>query len=305
MEIKMKKFLIASLFLLSGLAVGSESINLSFNPKNNAIYEYRMEMLQNVEQNILGLDVPMKTVMKATYSMEIIDKTAQEIHAQIIFREMEYILSSSMLKMRYDSKNPVKNSTKMDKILERMFDKMIDKPIMAVIAPDGSVKSVTGMDAIVEEMSRAVAADGPAAAQARTTMKQQFGDTAMKNTLEQSFKIYPANVVRIGDSWNSETTMMVANMNIDFKTMCILKEISTHNASVAVESDIKMSSDADMKGKLAGTQIGTVIIDSATGLPLTIDMSQNAKGFVVMQGMNVPVKLTGRMKTSLEKIFVN
>ena len=264
-----------------------------------------MEMLQNVEQDILGLDIPLKTVMKATYSMEILEKTAQEIHAQIIFREMEYSLSSSMLKMRYDSKNPVRNPTNMDKMLERMFDKMIDKPVMAVIAPDGSVKSVTGMDAIVENMSRAVAADGPAAAQAGATMKQQFGDTAMKNTLEQSFKIYPANVVRISDSWNSETTMMVANMNVDFKTLCILKEIGTNNATVSVESDIKMSSDANMKGKLAGTQIGTIIIDSATGLPLTINMSQNAKGFIVMQGINVPVKLTGKMKTSLEKVLIN
>ena len=264
-----------------------------------------MEMLQNVEQDILGLDIPLKTVMKATYSMEILEKTAQEIHAQIIFREMEYTLSSSMLKMRYDSKNPVKNPTKMDKMLERMFDKMIDKPVMAVIAPDGSVKSVTGMDAIVEDMSRAVAADGPAAAQAGATMKQQFGDAAMKNTLEQSFKIYPANVVRIGDSWNSETAMIIANMNVDFKTLCILKEIGADNATVTVESDIKMSSDTDIKGKLVGSQVGTIIIDDVTGLPLAINMSQNAKGFVIMQGINVPVKLTGKMKTTLEKIFVD
>ena len=296
----MKKFLIASLFLLSNLAAGSESINLSFNPENNATYEYRMEMLQNVEQDILGLDVPLKTEMKATYSMEILDKTAQEIHTQIIFREIAYMLSSSMLKMKYDSRNPIKNPTKTDKMLERMFDKMIDKPISVVIAPDGSVKSVTGMDAIVEDMSRAVAADGPTAAQAGAAMKRQFGDAAMKNTLEQSFKIYPANVVKIGDSWNSETTMMTANMNIDFNTKSTLKEIEMRNAVVAIESDIKMSSDA--KGKIAGTQVGTVIIDGTTGLPLTADMSQNAKGFIVMQGINVPVKLTGKMKTSLERV---
>jgi len=296
----MKKILIAGLFFISGLAVGSESINLSFNPENNATYEYRMEMLQNVEQDILGLDVPLKTEMKATYSMEILDKTAQEIHTQIIFREIAYMLSSSMLKMKYDSRNPIKNPTKTDKMLERMFDKMIDKPISVVIAPDGSVKSVTGMDAIVEDMSRAVAADGPTAAQAGAAMKRQFGDAAMKNTLEQSFKIYPANVVKIGDSWNSETTMMTANMNIDFNTKSTLKEIEMRNAVVAIESDIKMSSDA--KGKIAGTQVGTVIIDGTTGLPLTADMSQNAKGFIVMQGINVPVKLTGKMKTSLERV---
>ncbi|MCL2161161.1 MAG: DUF6263 family protein [Betaproteobacteria bacterium] len=300
----MKKFLFAGLFLLSGLAVGSEQIELSFNPIKDAKYIYRMEMIQNVKNNILGQNVPLKTELKAMYLMEIMDKTAHETQAQITFREVTYLLSSSMVRARYNSRNPLKNPTKMDKTFDKMFDKLIDRPFMVTIAPDGSINSVTGLDDIVEDMLHVAATDGQMAALAGATMKRQFGGAAMKNTLEQSLKIYPASTVRMGETWNSEAAMTLANVNTDFKTTYTLNAVEKDRAVIAIESDIQVSPGLGMEGKLAGTQTGTVIIDTSAGVPLTVDVSQKAGGSVVVQGINVQMELIGRIKTSLETIEV-
>jgi hypothetical protein len=234
--------------------------------------------------------------------MEIKDKTPQEIQTQFTYREVAYSISSPMMKMGYDSKNPVENLSEMDKILYKIFGSMIDKPFMAVIAPDGSVKSVTGMDAIAESMSAAISADGPMAAQIGEQMKQLFGGDAIKSSFEQSFKMYPANAVNVGDSWNMENTMMISNMNASFKTKYTLKAVNRNMATIAVESTIEIETGAGMEGKLAGTQTGTIVVDTETGLHVTGDMLQNIVGIVKAQGMEVQMEMTTNAKTSTKEV---
>jgi predicted RNase H-related nuclease YkuK (DUF458 family) len=114
--------------------------------------------------------------------------------------------------------------------------------------------------------------------------------------------MYPDNAVKAGDSWNIEITAMISNMNTSVKTKYTLKEISGNIAAVAVESDMEMNPGMGMEGKLAGTQTGTITIDTETGLPLTSDMLQNITGVVKAQGMDVQMEMTSKIKGSIKEI---
>jgi len=298
----MKKFLLAGLLFLSSLAVGSEPIKLSFNPEKGAKYEYRIEMTQNVKQNIMGQDVPMETKMNTMFLMEIVDKTAQEIQMQVAYQELEYLLSSKVMKIKYNSKSKVKNPTKMEEMFDKMFSALIGKPFRAAVSPDGSVTSVIGVDAISENMLRAVADDGPQAAQAGAAMKQQFSDAAVKDMFEKSLKIYPSYEIKTGDSWNSEIAGAMNNMNTSVKTKYTLKEVKGNRATIAVESDIKMDPDESMEGRLAGTQTGTQIIDTKTGMLISGNVSQNVKGSLEAQGVSSQMELITKVKTSIKEV---
>ena len=303
---KMKRLIFAGLLLVSGLTIASAQVKLSFNPEKGKKYEYQTEMIQNMKQNFMGQEVPMEMEMSTTYLMEVKDKKPQEIHVQLTYQDLTYIVTSPMMKMGYDSKNPVENPSQMDNNLSKMFSKMLNTSFMAVVAPDGSVKSVTGMDAISESMTNALTNDGQMAAQMGAQMKQQFSDEAMKKMFEQSFKIYPDNAVKKGDSWNMENAISTAannmNMNTNIKTKYTLKEVSKNMATVAVEGEIEIIFPENMEGRLAGTQTGTMIIDTKSGLPATSDVSQNMKGVIKAQGMEIQMEMTSKAKSSTKEV---
>ena len=302
MKMKVKRIVFAGLFLMSGLTIVSAQVKLSFNPPKGAKYEYQTETIQDAKQSVMGQEIPVETEISTKYLMEIMDKTPQETQVKFTFKDISYIISSPMMKMGYDSKNPVENPSDMDQMLTKMFSKMIDQSFMMVIAPDGSVKSLTGMDAIGVSMVDAIASDGQMIAQLGAQLKQQFNDEAMKNTFEQSFKIYPANAVRTGNSWNMENTLNVNNMNTDISTKYTLKSVSRNMATVAVDGKLEMTPGAGMEGKLAGTQTGTMTIDTGTGLPVTSDATQNIKGVFTVQGMEVQTEIVTKLKTSFKEV---
>jgi hypothetical protein len=299
---KTKKFIVAGCFLLSGLAVASAQVKLSFNPAKGTKYEYAMQMVQTVEQNAMGQKIPMETEMDIMYLMEIKNKTSQETQAQFTYRDISCIISSPVIKMGYDSKNPVENPSEMDKMLDMIFSTLIGKPFTINVAPDGSVKSVTGMDAIAENMTQAIAAGGQIAAQVGASMKQQFSDVAVKNMFEQSLKIYPVNAVKPGDSWSVESIVTLSGMNTTINTKYTLKEVKKNEAAIAMEATVNMQPGAGMEGSLSGTQIGTMLVDVKTGMPVSSELAQNIKGSIKTQGIDVSMDMNTKTTMSTKEV---
>jgi uncharacterized glyoxalase superfamily protein PhnB len=274
-------------------------VKLSFNPEPGMKFEYHMEVIQSIKQNVMGQEMPMETEMNGTYLMEIKDKTSQEIHAQFTYQGFTFLISSPMMSIRYDSKNTIENPSEMDKMFEKMFSTLIGQSFIVIFAPDGSVKSVSGMGAITENMLGAISADGQVAAQMGAQMSQQFSDEAMKNMFGQSFNFYPDNAVKVGDSWIIENTIPMNNMNFGFKTNNTLIEISTNKATIEVTGDIDMDME---EGKFTGTQTGTMIVDTTTGIPVTSDISLDMKGTIQTHGMNIQMEMTTNTKMSVKEI---
>jgi len=295
------KSIFTVLFLVWGLTGALAQISLSFNPERGARYEYHTEATQNIKQSVMGQEIPTTVIMNTKYLMEIVDKTAQEVTVRFTYSELEYILSSPMMVMAYDSKSPAENLTGIDQMLGRMFGGMIGQSLTAVFAPDGSVKSVTGMEAIGENMVRAVANDGPMGAQFGAQMRQQFNDDAIKGMFEQSFKLYPAGTVSVGASWDTEIMTMASNMNVGVKTKYTLREVNNNIATVAVEGETEMTI-AGMEGKIAGTQTGTMTINTRTGIPATGEITQNARGTIVAQEMNVQMEMVSNVKMTIRAL---
>lgn len=297
----MKRIVCAGLLLLAATAFVSAQVKLTFNPDKGKKYEYRTEIVQTIKQAVMGQEIPMETEMSMNYLMDIKEKTSQETKAEFAYKDIAYIISSPMMKMGCDSRTPVENPTEMDKMLGGMLGSMIGKPFEVVIAPDGSVKSVTGMDAIVEGMAGS-ASGGQMAAQVGAAMKQQFNDAAIKSTFEQSMKIYPVNAVKVGDSWNVEQNISISGMNSATKAKYTLKEVKKNIAVVALEATIELKPAAGMEGSLTGTMTGNMQIDTKTGLPTTSDISQIIKGSIKAQGMDVTMDIDSKIKNSISEV---
>ena len=277
----------------------SAQVKLSFNPEMGTKYEYFADVAQNIKQAAMGQETLTEMQTKITYLMEIKSKTPQEIKVQFTYSDFIISISSAMMNMKYDSKKPVENPSEMDKMLGKILKELINKPFEVVFAPDGSAKSVTGMEAIIENMLKVVAADGQMAAQIGAMMSQQFSDESMKNMFSQSFNFYPENAVKIGDSWNVKNKALVSGMNLDSDIKNTLKGVNGNMATIEIAGDINMTMEG---GKLSGKQTGTMVVNSASGIPETSDINQNVKGSFNMQGMDIQMEMTSKTKTSAKVI---
>ena len=297
---RIKRNLFAGLFLILGLNIASAQVKLSFNPEKGKKYEYQTEVIQNIKQNLMGQEIPMEMTTSMTCLMEIKDKTPQEIQVQLTYQDLAYVVSGPMMKMEYDSKNPVENPSNIDQMLGKMFGEMLGKSFLAVIAPDGSVQSLTGMEAIGESMTKAIAGDGQMIAQLGAQMKQQFNDDAKKNLFEQSFYFFPANPVRAGNSWNIENAVNMNNFNVVSKSRYTMRSISRNIANIAI--DTKIESAVDSEGEVSGTQTGNMTVDARTGIPVTSNLSANIKSNIKSSSMDLLMIIESKSKTSTKKI---
>jgi len=86
-----------------------------------------------------------------------------------------------------------------------------------------------------------------------------------------------------------------------FKTKYTLKSVSKNMATITVEGEIEMNPGEGMEGKISGTQTGTMIVDTKTGLPVINNVFQNMKGAYKMQGMEMQQEIRANTKTSIKE----
>jgi hypothetical protein len=297
---KTKKTLLFIICCAAGLSASAQ-VKLSLNPAKGAKYQYRTEMVQNITQTVMGQTIPMEQEMTFVYDMNIKEKDSQVIEAEFIYREVYYLLSSAMMKMAYDSKNPVENMSETDKMMAKIFGVLIGKPFNVSFTADGSVLSVSGMDTIMEDVVKAVADDGQIASQIVSALQQQFGNEPIGKSFEQSFKIYPDRKIKVGDSWETQQTVVISGMTTETKSTYTLKSLKKNVASAEVVSSMVLK-PIGMEGTIAGEQTGTMEIDVKTGLPLTGNITQNIKGTLTTQGVEVSMNISSQIKTSTSEI---
>lgn len=307
----MKKIIITSLLLMSVLFIVSSQVKLSFNPETSANYVYHMEVVQNIKQTANGRELSREEKVAMTYLMSIKSKKTEGTEVLLTYQDISYVMTSPMAIWGYDSKKPFKNPmnrnganerlNELEKMHAHIFSSVIDKTITVLIAPDGSVNSVTGIEAITESIAQAVTIDGEMGASLSSTMiKQFFSENAIEELIEQSWKNYPVTEVKSGDKWNIENRWgEISTMITSTKSQCALEDLDNNTANIAIEAVVEV----DMTGgKLTGNQSGEFQVNLETGVPVSSYWTRNIKGNVVSMGMNMVMEVIHKTKTSTKEI---
>lgn len=290
----MKKALFVALWVCIGLTAMAQ-ITLSFSPTKGSTYEYQTEVLQKIKQDVMGQSMSINNKMVMTYDMTVLENSASEVKIEMIYNAILFDMSSAMMNMKYDSKNPATSSGPMDEMMNKIFGSMLNKKFHIILEHDGSVKSVTGMKAIVDDMMAALGNDAMAA-QMGQQMSGQFTDEAMKATFEQGFKIYPGKTLKPGDSWNIEQSTGTAGVDMLIKSVYTLKSADKKTAYTDIVSTI-----SGLDGQLTGEQSGTIEFDLKLGLPVKSNVNQKISGTVSAQGMEIPMEISSEAINTIKK----
>ncbi len=278
----------------------SAQVQLSFNPDAGKTYAYVSNTDLTMEMNMMGQEIPIKTNMVWEYNLQVKSKTAGEHAVEFVFKRLSIQFSLPNMSMKIDTKSVNPQASSEEQSMTKAFASMLDKPINMVLASDGSVKSVTGMTALVQSLGNSLPA-GDQSTQLTASLLNSLSDENIKKTIEQSYRFYPAQPVKIGDSWTIDMPASISMISAgDMKNTFTLKSVQNNQGTLSIASTVSVGKISDMEVSLSGVQNGEMIIDLKTGLPISSNLSNTMSGNVNVQGNSLKVNLESKTSLSLK-----
>jgi len=300
---KFQKLAAASLFALTtGSALSScqsgsgeitakdgNDIRLAFNLKPGAKYLYSIENNQNIN---MGMDMQQNMLMEYIYDITSADGDNRKMNVTLDHIKIDGKMMGQ--NMSYDSKDP--NSAANNPLA--VAGNMVGKPFSIIVSPKGEIIKVDGFDKLMKETDP----QGQG-------VSQQLTDSTIKKMMGATLDMFPEKAVKIGDSWTKNTTMDVQPFSMAIETRYTLKSVADGKANIDVASVIKVNPAGqadprmkDVKIELNGTQTGTMVVATESGQLISGDIKQSITGKINTQGMEMPMNVTGVIKTTSKKL---
>ncbi len=291
----------------------AEKIDLKLNLTPGTHYVCTMENNQSVTQTVDGFDHSMTQEMTIRWNYDVIGKDSDgNFDIKLTYSGIKSKQSMEERTVEYDSDNP---PAYLDPSM-KSSEAMLGSEIRLKISPAGKTIAIDGADSLVARMITALALpNSPRNDAFIKDLSDKFGAKALTQSMDQITSYIPNKPVRVADSWKSETMM---NFGFPMKIVSEYSLVSVGDSVALVRDSSNVITNPDdnkvkageltMAYDISGTQIGTIEIDKATGLPLRSQIDLNSTGSVTVSGMKDkepqtwPQKISGTVVVTFEKV---
>jgi len=267
----------------------AEKVSLRLKLAEGKTYNLKMTAQQKISQTIGGRKVDMDQTLGMGYSFAVTDVDAEgTISAKVTYDSVLFRQKGPTGTVEYDSAHPTETVNPMAKA----FAAQLGQSFTLALTPEGRITKVEGVDKLFAHVLRSM--DIPAGPQRdalEKSPKQQFGDQAMQDSMEQLTAIYPDGPVDVGDSWERKVTM-AKGFPMQLENTWQLKSRKDGRATIDVKSKISSNANADpismgpvsLKYDFTGDQKGELVLDEATGWTVSAKTTQKLTGKVNVKG---------------------
>lgn len=282
-------------------ATYAQKYELKFNLTPGANWKAKQLSIMDINQQVMGMSNDMKMTIEAITAYTVDKVVEGNFYLTFTYDAMLMKIESPMMNMSYDSKEPVNAQNP----LSTTLGSMIGEKFEVVMDSKGKVMSVNGFDRIMGKMMKSTGGDQSTKDQVVASIKQQFGDEAIKGSIEMSTALFPATMVGIGDTWIVES-MVPANVQLKSKSTLTLKDVKDGKWYLEGTSVLNSNKDAGIQANgmtqhmdLKGTSAFKTEISSTTGWVVESVVNQDIEGVVVVEGdqlpssMEIPMKIKG------------
>jgi hypothetical protein len=283
--------LLCSALYLSACHPSSDKVELKLNFQPGDAYLYTITTDQTI--NSMGLaNVKMNFTMEMKYELLSKEDSIQKLG--VTYSHLAMQGSSPMGKMSYDSDHPDANP----KISE--MGKMVGKTFYVYLNPDGTLKKVEGLSALMDTTL------------GREAMKMPVSDSSFTMMMQNAFDLYPGKPVAVGESWERNTTMGISSFKFNMKSTYTLQSVKDGIADISVNSDLKLPETImnkmnqqkgfEMKMEMDGRQKGSMKVDIVTGRIISGETTQDIEGKMKMGGQDMLMTIKGVIHTKSKKL---
>ncbi len=287
---------VLSALLISGMVFSLSACNsnlaLFINAKAGDNYKYHMLMNQTTNTETMGQKTTSKQEMTTDYTISVADVDSEgNLTLNYKYDAVKMNIEANGTKQTIDS-----NTTDSSDPTSGIYKSMIGKGFSTKMTKYGEVKEISGIDEMINSMVESIdTGDNEEMAafieQTKVSLKESFGDETIKSSIQQSTNIFPKNGVKIGDSWDVNSSIK-ALVPMDIKTTYTLDKVEKGIAHISLKSEYKTdnSKASDFMGMkmttdLSGTMAGTIRVNIKNGLLSEGEITQNMSG---KMSINVP-----------------
>ena len=288
---KLFKIFAVLAFIFLGLTAGAQKkYVLKQNFPIGKKYDFTLISDQVINQQMAGHRTSLSQNIGTEYLFDIRNGDGQEKNIEVTYKHI-FMKSKGMgNQMEMDSEDA-------DTTKENSFRGLKDATFNMVMMPNGTLKSVTGVEQMVNTMVERMKADSLMKIKIKASLNQQFNAEGMKHTLESSLKIYPDQPVKVGDSWTVDTKMQLT-MPVETITKYTLTEVKDDIAFLKINGTLLSKGSFQSMGNkidtdLSGTNVGDAELDIKTGLILKSHLRMELTGKMQTGGQNIDFELQG------------
>lgn len=280
--------LVVSLVAACGPDTGKADLRLRL--KKGETYNLRMTADQKISQTIQGQKQDIAQTIGMGYTFSVVDVEADgTASVKVTYQSVVYKQDSPLGKFEYDSTKP--GTTVPD--AAKGFSALVGQGFSMKISPTGTVKDVQGVDAMLTQMiAKLDLPAGPTKDALAKSLRDQFGDQALKDSMASTMNIYPDKAVGVGESW-SRKIVISTGFPLTTDNTWTLKERKNGVATIEASSKISSNPDAPpividpmkLRYDLSGEQKGTLELQESTGWTIRATMTQKLSGQVKVEAM--------------------
>lgn len=282
----MKKIL--SFFALAALLTSFSACNSGGGSGTGSGEAYTIKMRLNkgdqfnnnikMDMEVTAAIITMKMNMAFDTRFDVVDVTDTAKTLQLTYTKAEAHMDMGSIGI----------GNKADSMLQNAYNKMVGKSIRMTLTPDNKISSVSGFDSLMNS--------GVEDEMSRQTVEKMFSKEQLNNMFSMYFSLYPNKPVKIGDTWDSETSANLADIDMKVKVKYKLVSVKNGIADIDVDGVIDGSGDMkkagqSMKLNMSGTQKGTMSVNLSDGYLVKGGYKMDVKADMEAMGQKIPMTL--------------
>lgn len=300
------------LIFFSRPVFSDDLLDLRLNLGAGDRYTCHMDMTNNVVQTIDGEDQSLEQRLRIDWLYEIESRDENGVMDLDMTYERVWISQDfGHQTMEYDSDNP-------PSYVEppmRAYEALVGSTLRVRVDDKGKVLQISGVPELIDRIiSKLDIPDSQAKERALADIREQFGEKALENSIQQITAFYPPKAVAVGESWESHIAF-ASGFPMSASNDYTLVSRDSRMARISLTSDISAGPDssgiqvgeANIYYDISGSQNGTIDIDETSGLPLRSEINMEFAGNVVASGVpdqpsgTWPIRATGKAIVTFEK----
>jgi len=262
-----------------------QSALLKMNLSKGTKYIFTTSTVQSITQEIMGNKMNIDQQTTVNYLYDVLENNAQGLHIKTTYQSFAIHMQTPQGSHQFDSEASENEESPL-----KSLGNMVGKSFDMYVSPEGEITKVEGMKEILDAIG------GDAATQ--QLLAQQFSDSAFMNMMNVAMNIYPNKEIKKGESWQKNASTPIAGiMEMNLQNNFILSELSNDQSTLTVQSAIALaplssgSALGNIEINLKGTQSGTILLHTSSGLITSSKMHQEITGDIAAQGMKIPMSI--------------
>ena len=295
-----KRVFITSIFLFAItsivlIACQTKSRILEFKIEKDREYLYNLDW--DMKQTVYGQSSDMN--IGSVYSLKLIEddgniKTLTGTYKSV---KMSFSIKGKVIHIDTDKQIEVETDKDMNKnsdtLMKKIFSGIAGKSFKMKVDKNGKILEVTGLLELYESMLNVITLDKELKAEAMTALKEQFNEKSLKDLFTPMFSIYPNKEIKPGDTWEKEYSSS-GNLPLNYATTYSVKEIEGDQITLNAKTKIKATNEMEIHG----SQNGTILIDSKSGLIIRAEYDQSIESN--LRGMKINMEGKGKINGILK-----